>query len=239
MEILTHPKTSGHSIYQGKIVKRDVYPPILHEETRQALITLFSNPARKCTPGNTPRWLGSLIYLCGRCKDGTTVTVNYRNGRPIYRCPAHGHVSWSAALVDGYVQTILNGMLRRDRIIELIRPAQKIDAEAMREEIKVLERKKMDAGRKNMLGQIDDAVFDTMIATADQRIADIWAELSTGTAEDPLIEFALSEDTQKTWDTQSLGRQREILRRLLVVTLPPIGRGRLADVEIIDIRRPA
>jgi hypothetical protein len=43
----------------------------------QALITLFSDPARKTSPGNTPKWLGSLIYRCGDCNDGTTTTVRH------------------------------------------------------------------------------------------------------------------------------------------------------------------
>lgn len=53
--ILTSPRTSGHLTYQGEIVTRNAYDPILPDDVRQALITLFSDPARKTTPGNTPR----------------------------------------------------------------------------------------------------------------------------------------------------------------------------------------
>jgi hypothetical protein len=44
-QILTHPRTSGHTEYRGEIVRRNAYEPILHEDVRQALITLFSDPA--------------------------------------------------------------------------------------------------------------------------------------------------------------------------------------------------
>jgi site-specific DNA recombinase len=71
-QILTHPRTSGHVVYRGEIIRRNVYPPILDEDIRQSLITLFADPARKTSPGNTPKWLGSLIYRCGVCTDGTT-----------------------------------------------------------------------------------------------------------------------------------------------------------------------
>ena len=53
-QILTHPRTSGHAVYKGEIVRRNAYDPILHEDVRQALITLFADPARKTSPGNTP-----------------------------------------------------------------------------------------------------------------------------------------------------------------------------------------
>ena len=49
-------------MYRGEIVTRNAYEPILPEDVRQALITLFGDPARKTSPGNTPKWLGSLIY---------------------------------------------------------------------------------------------------------------------------------------------------------------------------------
>ena len=74
-QILTHPRTSGHAEYLGDIVLRNAYEPILPDDVREALITLFADPARKTSPGNTPKWLGSLIYRCGKCDDGTTMTV--------------------------------------------------------------------------------------------------------------------------------------------------------------------
>lgn len=47
-QILTHPRTSGHTEYRGEIVTRNAYEPILHEDIRQALITLF--PTRRARP---------------------------------------------------------------------------------------------------------------------------------------------------------------------------------------------
>ena len=100
-QILTSPRTSGHVVYQGQIVTRNAYEPILPDDVRQALITLFSDPARKTSPGNTPKWLGSLIYQCGKCDDGTTMTVRRNtSGTPVYRCRAAGHCSL-AGRADG------------------------------------------------------------------------------------------------------------------------------------------
>jgi site-specific DNA recombinase len=238
--ILTSPRTSGHSVYKGKIVKRDAFAVILEEDRRQALITLFADPARKTSPGNTPKWLGSLIYRCGKCDDGAIMSARKDSqGRPVYRCRLKGHCSWPALDVDKYVENVMVGLLHRDNIAQMIRPAKQIDTEALYAEVKILEQKKADAARKNTLGVAgyDDAVFETILATADQRITEIWDELSEGNEQDPLSDFARSQDAQQTWDAQSIGRKREILRRLLVVTLPPIGRGHKANLSLIKVRR--
>jgi DNA invertase Pin-like site-specific DNA recombinase len=237
-QILTHPRTSGHSVYQGKIVKRNAFPAIIEEDRRQALITHFADPARKTSPGNTPRWLGSLIYRCGACDDDTVMSVRKNaQGQFIYRCRAHGHCVWHARELDKYIENVMVGLLHRDNIAEMIQPAKEIDAAALYAEVKVLEAKKADAARKNTLGSYDDAVFETILATADQRIAEIWDELSEGTDESPLSDFARSQDARETWDAQTLGRKREILRRLVVVTLPPVGRGRKASMDLIQVRK--
>jgi len=237
-EILMHPRTSGHSVYKGKVVKRDAFPAIIPEDRRQALIAKLADPARKTAPGNVPRWLGSLIYQCGACADGQTMTVN-KNGQGVNRYRHDcGRANWPAELVDRHVENVMVGLLHRDNVAAMLRPVAEVDAEALYAEVRALEAKKKDAARKNTLGIYDDEIFETILATAEARISQIWDELASGTDDNPIRDFLASDDARATWDAQSLGRQREILRRLLVVPLPPIGRGHKANRELIQITRP-
>ena len=120
-QVLTHPRTSGHVVYQGQIIRRGAYKPILQEDIRQALITLLSDPSRKTSPGNTTKWLGSLIYRCGVCGDGTTMTVRRNTtGTPVYRCRARGHCSWPADRLDAHVANVLVERLSRADVADLI-----------------------------------------------------------------------------------------------------------------------
>src|SRR5262249_48221949 len=124
-QILTYPRTSGHSVYQGKIVRRNAFPAIIEEDRRQALIALLADPARKMFPGNTPRWLGSLIYRCGACDDGGAMVVRKNGqGRFVYRCRKRGNCTWPAIEVDKYIENVMVGLLHRDNITEMIRPAK-------------------------------------------------------------------------------------------------------------------
>ncbi|WP_219518212.1 recombinase family protein [Nonomuraea ceibae] len=231
-QILTHPRTSGHSVYNGKIIRRDAYDAILPEDTRQALITLFADPARKTSPGNTPKWLVSLTALCGQCDDGTVCTVrNNSQGEPVYRCRAKGHCMAKAADVDARVERVVIKRLSRGDVHDLLPANVEADIPALRQEIVTLNQAKKNAARKLTLGMWDEETADEAIATAIGRIAEIREILRQATSDSPLAEFAASDDAQRTWDGLSLGRKREIIKLLVTVTLLPLRRRRNVPIS--------
>jgi site-specific DNA recombinase len=238
-QILTSPRTSGHVVYQGKIVTRNAYDPILPEDVRQALITLFSDPARKTSPGNTPRWLGSLIYQCGTCKDGTTMTVRRnKSGTPVYRCRAKGHCQWPAGRVDAHVESVIIERLSRPDVTDLLPREAQADVAALREELIVTEARKKGAAQMYARGTIDAEQLEAITAETDQATGKIRAELSAATAKSPLADFAATDDARRTWEDLTLGRKREVLRHLITVTLPPLGRGHVFTRDLIQIGPP-
>ncbi|MEU8244758.1 recombinase family protein [Nonomuraea sp. NPDC048916] len=236
-QILTHPRTSGHAVYQGRIIRRDAYEAIIPEDKRQALITLFADPSRKTSPGNTPKWLGSLIASCERCDDGTVCTVrNNSQGEPIYRCRAKGHCMAKAEEVDAYIARVVVKRLSREDVQDLLPANVEADIPALREEIVTLNQAKKDAARKLVLGKWDEETADEAIATAMTRIEEIREILRQATSDSPLAEFAASDDAQRTWDGLSLGRKREIVKLLVTVTLLPMDRRRSVPVsECVNI----
>jgi site-specific DNA recombinase len=235
-QILTNPRTSGHLVYQGQIVTRNAYEPILHDDVRQALVTRFSDPARKTSPGNTPKWLGSLIYRCGKCGDGTTMTVRRnKSGTPVYKCKAAGHCQWPAVRVDAHVENVIVERLSRPDVTDLLPRESQVDVAALREELIVVEARKKGAAQMFARGTIDAEQLETITAETDQAISQLRAELSAATATSPLADFAATEDARRTWDDLPLGRKREVLRHLITVTLPPLGRGRVFTRDLIQI----
>ena len=235
-QILTSPRTSGHAVYKGQIVTRNAYDPILHDDVREALITLFSDPARKTSPGNTPKWLGSLIYRCGKCKDGTTMTVRKNtSGTPVYRCRKAGHCSWPAERVDKYVENVIVARLSRDDAAGLIPHEAEVDVAALRDELAVCHECKNGAAQLYARKAIDESQLVTISAELDQEITRIRAGLNAATSHSPLSVFAMTDDARRTWDELTIGRKREIARILLTVTLPPLGRGHSFNRDLIRI----
>ncbi|MET9344231.1 recombinase family protein [Nonomuraea sp. NPDC003804] len=244
-QILTNPRTAGHAVYRGEIVKRNAYPPIITEDERQALITRFSDPTRKTSPGNTPKWLGSLIYQCGMCaeaghrdKAGDPATMTVRNnssGDPVYRCREKGHCQHPAKEVDDYVERVVIARLSRQDIAELLPQHAPIDVTALHEELALLDADETEIGlslaRRRRGGQgLSVAAAEVAQAEIDKRRAEISQQIIEAAAEHPLQEFAISDDAAKTWAGLSRGRKREILRMLVTITLLPVGRGRRPSV---------
>jgi DNA invertase Pin-like site-specific DNA recombinase len=237
--ILTNPRTSGHSVYKGKILTRNAFPAILPEDVRQALIIKLSDPKRRTSPGNTPKWLGSLIYRCGVCDDGTTMTVHRnKQGTPSYQCRNKGHCQWPAQELDEAITDVIVARLSRKDAAALIAPASTVDVAALREEIITLEARKTKAMRMFARGTLEEEDVEEIKATVDADLADVRAKLDQAVSDNPLAPFAASTNARATWESLSLGRQREVLRYLLRVTLTPRGRGvRHMDRSLIDIRR--
>jgi hypothetical protein len=238
-QILTHPRTSGHAVYKGQIVTPNAYAPVLPEDVRQALITLFSDPARKTSPGNTPKWLGSLIYRCGKCKDGTTMTVRRnKSGTPVYRCRKTGHCCWPAGRVDKYVENVVVARLSREDVAGLIPHEAEVDVAALRDELVVCDERKRGAALSYARQAIDQTQLETISAELDHRMAEIRADLNAATSHSPLSVFAMTDDARRTWEELTIGRKREIVRILLTVTLPPLGRGHTFNRDLIQISGP-
>jgi len=235
-QILTHPRTSGHVVYKGQVVTRGACEPILPEDVRQALITLFADPARKTSPGNTPKWLGSLIYRCGKCRDGATMSVRRNtSGTTVYRCRAARHCSWPAVRVDAHVENVIIERLSRPDVTDLLPRETDVDVAALREELIVLEARKKGAAQMYARGTIDEEQLGTITAEAARRISQIRADLSQATARSPLADFAATDDARQTWEELTLGRKREVLRQLITVMLPPLGRGHTFTRDLIQI----
>lgn len=254
-QILLNPRTAGHSVYKGEVVKRNAWPAILTDDEQEALRTILKDPARKTNPGTAPKWLGSLIYRCGTCAaDGTldehgnapTMTVRYRHSKPVYRCKLRGHCSRGAEEVDAYIGDVMEAMLSRDDLADLVteRPAD-VDVAAVREQIAILEQRKQESALDRAHGIIDRAMLATIVAAVDGQIAELADQLKTASAENPLSEFIGADRARvrEALTEAGRGRRREILRRLMTVTLLKVRTGRRLnsapfDPESVRIEAP-
>lgn len=230
-QILTSPRVSGHSVHGGKIVRRDAWPAILPEDTRQALVAIRDSAGRKTSPGNTPKWFGSLIYRCGVCDDGTTMAVRYRgsSGRATYVCRAHGHNRRNAVELDDFVTLVLLRYLDEHGAELIARPASGVDVKALRTEDRALVKRLEAKAVENALGELPDDTYAAVKAAVMQRrreIAGRLAEASTTSPVSKLVDAA--EGVTAAWQVLTVGEAREVLREVLTVTVLP---GFVGDVD--------
>jgi hypothetical protein len=110
-----------------------------------------------------------------------------------------------------------------------------LDVAALRQELVVTEARKKGAAQMFARGAIDGEQLETITAEMDAAIARLRGDLSAATAKSPLAGFAATDDTHRTWNDLTLGRKKEVLRHLLTVTLPPLGRGHTFNRDLIQI----
>ncbi len=106
------------------------WEPIVSRELFATVQARLRDPARTTTPGNARKWLGSGLYRCGVCDDGTTVQVYYQNYRRRdgtqvqgrrYKCQAGLHLIRKADDIDHMVEALVAERLRQANIRELVR----------------------------------------------------------------------------------------------------------------------
>ncbi|MBD3946472.1 recombinase family protein [Nocardioides ganghwensis] len=242
-DILMNPRVAGLAVHRGEIVGKGRWPAILDEDTWRAVAALLSDPSRRTTPGNAPRWLGSGIYACGTC--GDTLYCSGRGGggkdrRPAYRCRSHhtgpSHVTADARALDRHVIGELLDRLSDPAALQVLNSRHDPHGERAAEEDLASAIAKDETRIRQLRAALADPDAEDIddlraaIATLKERIADREARLAAVAARPtPLREFTGGQDAAEVWTSLDLARQRDILRLLARVTVKPSGPGRLPN----------
>lgn len=245
-QVLSRSRNAGLVTYNGEIVGKSLWPPLLTEDTWRALVNLFADPGRRRSQSNRARWLLAGIAVCG--KDGcaaplrsATVVSNAAKGtnRTVYRCTASGsgHVARSAKPLDDMVREIMARRLaRKDVAALLVSDADRPDAEGLRTEAVALRLRLGEAADLFSDGKITAAQLAKITARAQERLADVESALASSARGSVLAGIVGAADPVKAWKRATIERQRAIVRELLDVTVLPSGkRGNGFDPELVQI----
>ncbi|MFI6536466.1 recombinase family protein [Nonomuraea sp. NPDC050547] len=228
-QILLNPRTAGHSVRHGEIIKRNAYPYILTDAQQEALRVIKNDPARTTSPGNVPRWLTSLIAICDKC--GATYRARSKNGKLIYQCIT-GHNGPDAILADMFVRDHVLGRLSHADVQDLLPDAQAetVDFAAIQAQIIELEESKRHAARMFVEKIFDEDMVIEAKRHADEQIAGLREQMNRATTNSPLSDLFDYDDARAWWEAIGLGRQREVVKMLVNVTFHGIGRGKRVPI---------
>jgi DNA invertase Pin-like site-specific DNA recombinase len=238
--MLLNPRYAGHRTYLGRIHGPGAWPALVDETTYEAVRAMLTDPDRKVSRTNALTWLGTGLYVCGRCP-GQTVICTYRGikargtQRRVYRCPVC-YMTRVADPVDKWVVAFVAELLSRsDRLAErLSRRKSGPDAGALSTEARAL-RVRLDALGDNL--DIDEADLARRTRKLRARLAEIaqaLAESGRGSAAGAL---AATGDPRGAWlALDDIARRQAVIRDLCTVRLLPMGPGRKPfDPESVDI----
>lgn len=239
-DVLLRPRNAGISVYRGSEIGAGLWDAIVPEPTWRAAVAVLQDPSRRTTPGNQPKWLGSLLFECGKeacgCPGLMKVSQSGNKGhRPAYRCQL-GQVTRRADVLDDFVRDVILQRLSRADAADLLLPA--VNGEAIGElqtRAAMLRQRLTDLSGMFATGQIDAAQLAEGSRTINAQLASALGQLASAATRDPLADLVGVPDPWKVWEGMELEQRRTVLRALVTVRVKPGRRGRMPDGTYQDM----
>lgn len=233
--LLLAARNAGLREYEGTVIGEGTWPAIVSRETWEYAAHKLSDPLRNRGTSPSRRYLLSRIARCGRCNAPLRTSVSTRKKR-CYACSRCYRVSRSADRLDALIVDIVVRRLSRDDAMDLLmRPADEVDVNALRDERAGLHE------RLALLGK-DFATAPTEFVQAALEVIRARLDEIDGTLVDPgraraFRDVVGAKDVRKAFEQLDLGRRRAIVDALITITVMPVGKcaGPVFDPTAIQV----
>ncbi|MEU0370659.1 recombinase family protein [Streptomyces sp. NPDC006283] len=235
--MLRRPRNAGIFVHRGEEVGAAQWPAALDEATWRSVLGVLTDPSRAVSPSNERKYLGSGIYLCGVCEDGTTMRSGTSNSRTpqganrlwsVYRCRTSKHLSRRQALLDDHVQMVLlDRLARSDAADWLAQREEPVDVRGAQEDMRQARATLDELAAALGSGELDMRSYRVASEGARKRLEDAQGLLSRAVKVNPAAGLVGAEDIDAEWNGLGLSRQRAVIAHLMAVTVLPARRGRV------------
>lgn len=231
-DVLVRPRNAGklnrgrHGRGELKIIGDAKWPGIVEFEEWYTAFQLLTDKSRRRQNGNDTKWLGSGIYLCGKCGEplrvaphGGTKSQNAAR-RYLYRCVASAHLTVSTEPTDRFVRLVIAEYLRDPRIAEAFDDRSEqvnVDRERRAERVKRLETIENDYAE----GMITGGAFKKANSRVQKDIEEIDKRLTTAMRSSVTSPVTNATDPTEAFMKASIDVQRAILNTLIKVEIGP------------------
>lgn len=212
--------------------------PIVPEDDYWTIVEKLTDPSRRTNQtGNVPVLLGTGHYKCPcgdklRCGRKSRKPETPRNElqERVYRCYSQGkgHVSGPVAEIDALVEATLKRLILISDPADIIgKHIQDVDVPGLHAKI-ARYRMKLE---RYVRDEAEDAITHEQMLSGTKRVKELLKQARNDLAQaqamnDPAARLVGVEDIDAAWEDLMLGEKRQIVSRLLSVTLLPVGRGR-------------
>lgn len=244
--LLVNPRYAALKVHRGKVVGPGDWTPLITPDVHRSLVTLLSDPSRiKCTSFER-KYLGSGLYRCGVCDDGTTMKAampgNKADGTPVrrsraYVCRVRAHLVRAGDPLDDFVTAQILERMTRDEDASSLLGNQAVDVTALTVQRDALQAKLDDITR---MFEDDDIGADQFAATSRStrsKLAVIDQQLAEVTRTSPAAALiAAGNGAWTLWQSMTVTQRAEAVDEVAVVTVKPCPRGRRTfDHTYIDV----
>jgi DNA invertase Pin-like site-specific DNA recombinase len=241
--MLLRPRNAGILKHRGEEAGPAGWPAALDEPTWRSLKALLRDPDRRNTPGNERKYLGSGLYECGLCGDGTTVRVTSSNksrgGERVwelaYSCKASKHVVKKAGPVDAFVQWQLLQRLARPDMADLLAAREEaVDVRGAQAEMRSARQTLDELAAEMGAGAMTLQEWRIASKGVRARLEVAESTLSRAVEVNPVAGLLTADDVEAEWNRLDLSRRRSVVAYMMTVQLKPARRGRLPGGTYFD-----
>ena len=232
-DVLLKPSVAGLALRGEELVEAP-WEPILDRPRWEALRATLTDPARRTSTANEPRWLVSCFATCGICGGQLRMGGAGVGRGPAYVGSTCNHIRRSAVAVDRLVADAVIGWLEQFADSGRLRPRPSAGDDGAGELRAELARHRK--ARKALIGHFEgDLDALAAIRAKDRRIAEIETQLgaiaAAGNGADPLAEMRPEArggaTVRAVWEALEMPRKRAVLAVLVQsVVINRVGPGR-------------
>lgn len=245
--LLANPRYAGLRVYDGTVYPGE-WPGIVDEQVWRASVALLTRPGRGHGKSNARKWIGSGLFLCGRCTPEREprqlpeavypMTSTYRKttagNRRVYKCPSC-HMSRLAEEIDDHVLDVLGERLSRADAVDLLVDDDRPDYAQLQDQAQALRLRIREAADLWEDGDLTKAEYKERKARLQSKLTKVEAAM-TDTARSPILaEVINAPDVRDHIAHMGLDRQRAMIDAVCVIVLARTRPGR-RDFDPASVR---
>lgn len=231
-DVILRPRNAGklnqgrHERGELKIIGDAKWPGIVEYEEWYTAYKLLTDKSRRRQNGNDTKWLGSGIYLCGKCGEplrvaphgGTKMQNTAR--RYLYRCVASAHLTVSTEPTDRFVRMVIAEYLRDPRFAKAFEDRSEQvgeDRQSRALQVRRLETIENDYAE----GLTNGTAFKKANLKVQKNIEEIDKRLSAAMRRSVTSPVSNAENPIEAFRKASIDVQRAVLNTLIRVEIGP------------------
>jgi len=221
--MLMRPHYAALRVYRGNVVGPGEWEALFDQETHQGLVQLLTDPARRKPSAFIRKYLGSGVYVCGKCGGKLYAAHPHGPDKLMYVCRTT-HLGRSGAPIDAMVEAVVLGVLAETDIAARLTKRPGLDTVALR-----VKRQTMLAQRDELATLFTDGVLDGPAVRRESeklaaRIAAIDAQLTEAARRSTAATLLAdgSGEVRRHWEAASPDIRGKVVDELMVVTVLPV-----------------
>ncbi|OZD82923.1 recombinase [Rhodococcus sp. 05-2256-B2] len=230
--VVMRPRNAALIELDGQLVTANDWAPIVDPDDWATLVAMLTDPSRKSAFSTERKFLGTGIYVCGKC--GQKMQTATQRGRGVgggeraksYRCSGGAHMGRVADVLDAYVTEVAIARLSQPDAGLLLTPVT-ADVDELTVRRDGIQARLDELAMLFADGSIDGSQLKKGTEGLRTKLAALNSELAEIRSTDILADLVLAGDRlREVWDAKSPAMRSQVIDALMTVTILAQPRGR-------------